>query len=68
MLIFRATSCSPSVAKDAPHRGWRRVLHLAFGRSVPELFGTFHEKKNKVRAPSSQIHQEWLTLLQLRHL
>jgi hypothetical protein len=68
MFVLRASGQGFFVAKDAPHRDWRRAIHLAFGRPVSELFGTFLEKKNKVRAASSQIHQKRLTLLQLRYL
>jgi hypothetical protein len=68
MLILRNSGQGFLFVKDAPHRGWRRALHPVFGRPVPELCGTSLEKRNKVRAPSSQIHQEWPTLLQLCYL
>jgi hypothetical protein len=60
----RASLCqrraAPRLASRSPPRLWP---------PVPELFnGTVLEKKNKVRAPSSQIYHEWLTLLQLRYL
>jgi hypothetical protein len=69
MLIFRTSGQGFFVAEDAPHRGWRRVLQPAFGRPVPRaLSRAFLERKNKVRAPSSQTHREWLNLLQLHCL